>query len=390
MIEITATQNGKPVFIDMNKPIDVQMKSDKSDGEYNVYFLDTNNRNWEFKGVDNLLASKNEERGTKNDKHSPKDIAKLRKEISKAKVDEVKIKAELASQKPTKPRQVTPGSFTFMLDVLETEFPELTIYGKTKFEVLDKDKTFNNQVYSTEWEDATLKEIIHGEQYRITLTRGNVSKSFIGAPVLEGKDLITALDAYNKKFKEYEAKLAERIKNEKAKIEAQKMELVAWEREADEKNRLRISDYTMRNLPNEIMARFTGNNASSSLVARAFTVSSFGIWNCDNPQTGPKGQKVSASFVDEIGTPLPISVAYLCEKGNNMMYTFIPQQFNKFSFDPKQKNVIWGMLPDGKLAYGLEETFAAENIKGKKLEFKMTIVNEKISSLKQVKELFGI
>lgn len=390
MIELTATQNGKPVFVDLKNPINVQMKSDKLDGDYNVYFLDTANRNWAFEGVDNLLATNNEQRSTKNDKYTPEEIANM-KNKAKAKVDEVKIKKEMASLLPVKPKQVSPGSFTFMLDILQSEFPELSIYGKTKFEVLDKNKSFNNQIYSTEWEDASLKEIVRGEEYAITLTRGNISKSFNAMPVLEGKDLAAAIDAYNKKFKEYEVKLAARLKEEKDKIEAEKQNLVAWEKEASEKHAMRIKDYTLNNfVDGNTMARFTSDNSNRSLVTRAFTVSKFGIWNCDKPNDGPGGPKLMATFVDEMGDPISMSQAYLCEKGTNMMYTFIPSQFNKFCFDKKEKNVVWGILNDGKLAYGLEETFAAENIKGREMRLKMTVVNDKITNLKQVKELFGI
>jgi len=384
MIELTATKDGKPVFVAMDKPIDVQMKSDKLEGDYNVYFLDTTKRNWSFEGVDELMASNHKSQISKDKKHSPEEIAKL-------KVDEVKIKKELSSQLPIKPKQASPGSFTFTLDILQSEFPELSIYGKTKFEVIDKSKSFNNQVYSTEWEDMSLKEIVRGDEYAITLTRGNITKSFNGVPVLEGKDLKLAMEAYAKKYIEYEQKLEARLKEEKAKVDAAKKEMTAFEREANEKHRLRIQDFTASNLPNDqVLARFGGDNSTKSLVTRAFTVSKFGIWNCDSPKDAPKGERVMASFVDEGGDQLPLTMAYLCSKGDNMLYTFTPDQFRKFSFDPKQKNVVWGMLPNGKLAYGLEESFAAENIKGKQMQLKMTVVHDKISTLKQVKELFGI
>lgn len=390
MIELTAEQNGKPVFIIPEKAIDVQMKSAQLEGQFNVYYLDTNNRNWTFEGVDNTISSAGH---NKSDDHSTVSatVKKQTTELAKQKVDEAKIKKEMAGLVPQRPRQATPGSFTFTLDVLESEFPELFVYGKTKFEVIDKDKSFNNQMYSAEWEDISLREVKKGEEYKITLTRGNISKSFNAVPVVDGKDLKLAMEVYGKKYKEYEEKLAARIKEDKAKIEAAKKDIANWEREANEKHRLRIQDFTASNLPNDqVLARFGANNSTASLVTRAFTVSKFGVWNCDKAEVLPKGPKVVASFVDESGSPLPLTSAVLCEKGQNMMYTFEPSEFKKFQFNPKQKNIVWGMLPDGKLAYGLEETFAAENIKGKQMQFRMTVVHDKISTLKQVKELFGI
>jgi hypothetical protein len=386
MIEITASQDGKPVFIAPEKAIDVQMKSDKTDGEYNVYFLDTTARNWAYKGVDNLISA-----NCKQEPHTKKEIEQRKLEISKMKVDEAKIKKEMASEMPVRPKQASPGSFTFTLDVLESEFPELTVYGKTKFEVIDKEKSFTNQIYATEWEDAALKEVKYGEEYKITLTRGNIVKSFNATPVLDGKDLKLAMEVYAEKYKEYQEKLAGRISDEKAKIEAQKQELAQWEREANFKHKNRIQDFTASNLPDNVLARFAStNSAKQSLVTRAFSVLSFGIWNCDKPVDFPRGAQARPSFVDASGNPLNITTAYLCEKGSNAVYTIGFTNYDKFSFNPKEKNVIWGMLPDGSLAYGLEDVFATRNITGKKIRFVMNICNEQLTSVKQIQELFGI
>lgn len=384
MIELTAYQNGKPVFILPEKPIDVQMKSGKDDGEYSVYFLDTAKRNWDYKGQDFVMNAKVEVPKVKLNETKKADPSKL-------KLDTVKIKNELKTLMPHKPRLVNPKEYTFTLDVLESEFPELAIYGTTKFEIIDKANNVNNQLYAVEWEDASLKEKVKGERYDLTLVRGSVMKTFEVVPVLDGKEYKAAIELYNKKYKEYQEKLNGRIKEEKKKIDLEKQKMTSWEKEADEKHRLRIQDFTAANIPNDqVLARFGTDNSTKSLVTRAFTVSKFGVWNCDKPMDYPRGEKVVAKFFDESGEQMPLTSVYLCERDSKMMYTYNANDLHKFRYNPAEKNIIWGMTTDGKLAYGLEETFAAENRKGKEMIFKLNVVNEKIVTLKQVKELLNI
>lgn len=387
MIEITAWKGDTKLAVKPEKPLTVQMKSGVPDGAFNVYYLDTAKRNWNFKGQDQLLASNNQ---TSNTKHKPTLSAVEGKPVVH-KIDTVKIKNDLKALLPAKPRHVNPKCFSFSLDVLESEFPELAIYGKTKFEVEDKNNVFNNQIYSTEWEDASLKTIVAGEKYEMTLTRGVITRTFNVIPVMEGKEYTAALDIYRKKYKEYEQKLEGRLKEEKRKVAEEKVALSKWEQEQADKHRLRIQDFTASNKPNdEVLARFSADNSNTALVTRAFAVNKFGIWNCDKPADFPHGEKVMARFYDESGDQLPLTTAFLCERENKSVYTYKSEDFAKFRFNPGQKNIIWGSTPDGKLYYGLEEVFASENKKDKQMIFQLKRVDGKLTTLKQVKQLFRI
>ncbi|HYG51521.1 MAG TPA: hypothetical protein VD905_11495, partial [Flavobacteriales bacterium] len=281
MIEITAHQNGKPVFIAPEKPIDIKMKSDCTDGEYNVYFLDTNKRNWGFEGVDKTIA---ENKPDKNSKPvNPGKPPHTKEEIAKMKVDTVKIRKELASFLPAKPVAADPKAFTFTLDVLENEFPELKTYGNTRFEVIDKNRVFNAQMFNTEWEDIALKQVVAGSRYEMTLTRGNVKKVFDVMPVLEGKDLKLAQEQYSKKYKEYQNKFDSRVKEEKQKIAKEKEKLAQWEKLAAENHRIYNENLQVMNTTTASTDRFM--NSTQQMVTRAFQVSKFGYWNCDNPRS---------------------------------------------------------------------------------------------------------
>jgi hypothetical protein len=386
MIDITAEQNGKPVFIKPENPIDIRMKSDQTDGEYNVYYLDTNKRNWDFEGVDKTVA---ETKPVKHEKTTdPGKPPHTKEELAKMKVDTVKIRKELASFLPAKPVAADPKAFTFTLDVLDTEFPELKTYGNTRFEVLDKSRIFNAQMFNTEWEDIGLKEITPGSKYEMTLKRGNVNKVFEVIPVLEGKDLKLAQEQYTKKYKEYQGKFNARVKEEKEKIALEKDKQAKWEKLAAENHR--TYNENMQVMANTTASTDRFVNSTHQLVTRAFQVSKFGYWNCDNPKSEPKGKEVMAVFSSEEGKEVKLSIAYLCDKKDNMVYTYVPADFKKFKFDGRKNKVIWGMTREGKLAYGLEETFAATNITGGHFNAKLKVVDEPMTKVEDVRKLLGI
>ena len=50
MFDIRAYQNGRPVFIDSGKTVNVNMASFQTGDQYNFYSLDTTSRNWVYKG----------------------------------------------------------------------------------------------------------------------------------------------------------------------------------------------------------------------------------------------------------------------------------------------------------------------------------------------------
>src|SRR6187549_980516 len=58
--------------------------------------------------------------------------------------------------------------------------------------------------------------------------------------------------------------------------------------------------------------------SSVEKVYRAFTVSSFGIWNCDQP-LARQGNPVLVKFTDEKGEDMPLNSAFVADKDRNML-----------------------------------------------------------------------
>ena len=57
MIDIQGTQNGEEIFIKPGKEIKVEMASNQPGTKFNVYVLDTVNKNWVFKGKDKVSSA---------------------------------------------------------------------------------------------------------------------------------------------------------------------------------------------------------------------------------------------------------------------------------------------------------------------------------------------
>ena len=90
--------------------------------------------------------------------------------------------------------------------------------------------------------------------------------------------------------------------------------------------------------------------STTSYVVRQFEIDGFGIWNCDRPLSMPTGKTVYAQFVDQDGKKLELAAVYLADKTKNTVYTYTYPRQRNFRFDPNSQNLVWAVLPDGRLA----------------------------------------
>lgn len=379
MVEILAFQNNKPLTLSSGKEIEIQMNSGISDGSFNLYYLDTAKRQWNYEGKDKILAKQNEVKKT----------AVPSKKIVLTKSDTVKIMHANNIKAPVKPRKLNTTAFNFTLDVLPDEFPELDLYQSTRFQVIDNTNSFTAQMYTTEWEDALLKEVLPGEKYELTLTRGTIVKKITVVPVLDGADYKKAQDEYAKKYKVYQSTLNAKVKEEKLKREKEIADQSKWEKEAYQKYKEKHDNLTA-SVDGNAMNRFAQDMTPKGIITRTFSASRFGIWNCDSPKELPKGENVMAKFVNQDGEQLPLTEVWLCEKNNKMVFSYTFPEFKNFKFNPKQQNIVWGLTSAGTLAYALETDFQSAVNSGKSKIFKMNIYAGEIKNTKQIKDLFEL
>lgn len=66
MLEILAYQDGKQIYLNPKKKIDIEMTSDYAGTQYNLYSLDTTARNWVYEGKDKVITKGAEEEDVNN------------------------------------------------------------------------------------------------------------------------------------------------------------------------------------------------------------------------------------------------------------------------------------------------------------------------------------
>jgi hypothetical protein len=390
MMEMLAYKDGKQLNMTAGKTINVELASEYKGTEYNLYKLDTLKNNWSCLGKDKVVKQKDPESSD-----NVKPVAKVEDtpeykaiEVKKEVLKEEKIAKIAALPKPgpepKKPGKLSSDKFTFNLDLELAEFPEFAVYKDVKWEYGSENKMImTNALWAdlnkTLWEDATLKEgNKKGENYLLSLKKGSKRvDDMIVYPVFEGKNYETAMKNFQEKFSKYEVALEKRKTEEKkieekynaeiaALIKDQQAREAAWKKQADRQ-----------------LAAMTAEEK----VMRVFTVSSFGVYNCDNPSAYPQGVLCNAMFKSESDDKLKCYSIYLADKKRNGLFTYYKNPVTRFSFDPKSINVLW-TVEDGVLYYLKEDDF--ENIGSGRQTITLSKIEQHFTTVDEMKEFFNI
>ena len=311
MLEILAFDGGEKLKLNEKSSIQIKMASLNDDTRFNLYELDTVQKNWLFKGKDKVVTITSS-------------LPKPTKPILKENKTET---AEL-----TKPSLADPQKFTFKIAYDKTEFPELEVYENVLFEVVDN--TFKPAYYKINWNKISLYAGNEKGFYVIKLKKADTTISVTAKPVFEEQDYKAALTKFEAKHKHA---AVERDKNE---LETQ--------------NKL-----------NKINKELVGHNSQSSFdvfsngtttrTFREFNVQSLGIHNADYP-ISPIVQ-LAMSFKQFIAKrkedtkkeTLSYSIIYLVEKGKNTVFQF--SKGEAVVCNPEAKNLMWTVTDKNEIAF---------------------------------------
>lgn len=387
MIEMLAYQNGKQLSMASGKTINVELASEYSGTEYNLYKLDTLKNNWSCLGKDRVESKKNQQATEKKEIENP--VAKVQEtpeyktlEIKKEEAKVVK-ETKIASlpklvPEPQKPVMAIKGKYSFDIEVDPKEYPELAIYKGVLFEVGDENKNFNRSLYDITWDAATIKEGTRkGENYQLTLQKGSKTYNFIVYPVFEGKGYETAMKEFQEKFNKYGVAFEKR-KTEEKKIEDEyQVKLIRLKNEQEELERK-----WKKQMDEQLVSM-----SSEEKVLRVFRISSFGVFNCDNPSVYPKGVSCVATLTNDKNVKLMCYDVYLVDKKKNGLFNYYKNPVTSFSFDPNSGNLLW-TVENGVLYYLKPEQFT--NIKNGEQTIRMNKVEQKFDSVDEMKEFFNL
>jgi hypothetical protein len=387
MMEILAFQNGEQVQMAEGKTINVELASNDASTKYNLYKLDTLHNNWSCLGKDKVIKSgpANENVDSPSITTQPEFIAveKKKEEIQKKIEQEIAALPPLKVAEPKKPAKVTTDKYIYMFEFEMKEFPELASYKNVSWVVGAENEGFNdakfNDINATEWEDVKIKEgTKKGENYRLDLKRGSKKiNNLVVYPKFEGKNYTAALKEYEDKFKKYETVLAQR-KAEEEKIEAAYREKLAALKAEQEK--------IMREWTRKQDEQFRASGVEQQ-VRRVFAVSSFGVFNCDNPMAYPQGQPSVATLKKEKGKEIKCYDVFLAEKGKNVLYTYTKNPVTRFTFNHEADNILW-TVEDGVLFWLQPSEFAS--LGTGRMDISMNRVEQKFNNVDELKTFFGL
>jgi hypothetical protein len=382
MIEVKGYLDNKEVAIAPEKKIDIQLVSNTTGPEYNLYNLNVKKRNWKCIGKPRIeerkpKSKKEIEEQQKQDQKQKKAVdAKLQKtpEYTKLKKKGVSILSAINTikdAKPKEPKEAIKDIPMVNFDFNKNDYPELSEYSKVLFQ-LDKGQKINPDDASRIWNEVNIEK--QDDQYKITFTETptGYKAAYVTNPVFEGKSYDQAKEIFDGKFSDYSKNLSD--KKSIYKILKTKISIV--------RNKVReqyMIDYYKS-------AGLVGQLFNTEVPRRqTFSVNVFGIYNCDVP-IPKKVFKTGVVPVNQIAynakSSFSESVFYVSKKKNTYLSKSLAER-NPFYYRKKGDNLI--ILVKGKQFGFIDETQfkAIKNRKDGIFDFKTLKTATNLEDLKR-------
>ena len=396
MVQIFGYQNGEEVFVNPSKPIKVEMQSRYEGTKYNLYELDTVERNWVNRGKDQVKSEKLKTyltavrvksegvdiiaNGVSSNEVEVKQTYTIKEQKREELIAVQKEVKKIEKTEPAQPKQLDSEKFHFDIEVDKREFPEIAVYEGMFFEAIPGENISAKDADKT-WNDIDLKQTDTKNQYLVTLRRPKEERIFRVQPVFKGEDLAKANKVFEQKFAEYSKKLDTRKQEEAQKQKDFEEAKVRWE---EAKARLDVQQKAMAEAQ---QARNVMNN-NTAKIYRSFNVTRFGTWNCDSPVPQPKGREVTARYKNKrTGAILAFPFLMLIEKARNAVFQLDVEKVNRFTYNPREENILVGFLPTGEMAIFTPVQFKAIDAKNGSYEFEMDIINPEEYNEAELKKL---
>lgn len=311
MLEILAFDNGKSLELNSQHPIQIKMASLNAEERFNLYELDTVQKNWVYNGKDK--------------------VEKINATESKPKKQQTTTRQFAASTEPV-PVMADPEKFSFKISYDKGEFPELSAYEHVVFEVTDK--SFKPSYFKINWNKISLYSSDREGEYLVKLKKADTSISVTAKPVFEKGDYAAALakfEAKNKKATE---------QRDQAEFEKQK---------ALSKVNKSLSSYNSKQLTTATQ------NLTIPTAMRNFSIVRMGIHNVDFP-IAPIVQfafSIKRNYEQkkamEAEKRFSYSTVFMIEKGKNTVFRFAKGE--PVRCNPSVKNLMWTMTDKNQVAF---------------------------------------
>jgi hypothetical protein len=368
MFEITASQNGKPVFLQAGKELAVNMISHTNNAtDYNIYHLDTVKRQWEYI-AENTAAT-----------NSCIPVFNAEPRMKKKMEEE---NTALALSRPLLPKKADHTADNFSIDYRKDEFPELAAYSGLKFEPVKGDKNYDPSLAKKTWDEVLIKKHPDNEHYIVTFSREKESHSFTVSPVVDEKNYGAAVIDFEARQKQYEALLLAKKENDRMK--------------SDSLYRLnsRFAGLSVKSDLNQRFRNFISNSymetSQDQLTYRTFAIRKLGIWNSDRPFPVPPSARVYAAQFTSGNEPLMLKNVFFLKRNQNGLFSIPERNFNRFPDAVASVDVMIGITYENTVVYLKDEELKKVKASGNTIIFNMNRAGAGISTPQQLKQLLKI
>jgi hypothetical protein len=355
MFEILAFMNGKPLRVNPASMPIVNMVSLSTGNDFNIYYLDTIERKWEF------VSANTRENNTSKVLYDS--IVAGEFERRQVKQEEVMFQKE------------DPNRHSFTIDYNKEEFPELAAFEGLKFQVVAGDRSYDPSLAAKIWQDVYISRV-DKNRYTVTFSRENETHTFSVVPVVEAGD--------------FERKMAEYTINRKQRKDKQKQE----EEVMMENFRKYITHANWDNVNarlTEFVKKYPVNH--TTLAMRTFNINRLGMWNCDRPRRFFSTPRiVNAKLYDQDGKALNTEKLYLMIKDKNTLYTYPAAngQVNEFEYGTADPNYLLAITSDGYPACLTPGEFSKAIGEGAEVGFRMKVYKQKVDDVDDLRSLLNI
>lgn len=380
MIEIRAVDNERDVKINPSKPLKVNLNLTKNPENFQFWKLNEDKNKWVTHPA--IYSSENlnnkEQSQSKlieiNKNNLLKSIENTNSEIEKNKSGLVILKSpeRIDFHLPISENQ------RFDLDFDTKEFPELEKFKGMEFEVSSK-KAYDKSFTKKTWNDVSLLK--EKETYFAVFSAKKDKFKIEVRPVLNGQKKEIAEKEFKKIYDSYSESKLKLVQNEK--------ELLIKKKDEQEKYDQMIKSLNSQNQLNK-------NNVLDSEIAITslpkfkadFSVTEFGVYNCDKVNSYPTSFKEEVHFSFFNNQPVEIISAFVFNEKKDIRYSYGSNSVRPISsigVHEKDPNTLVTIDKEGKMGYVLN--FNSSKVNNN--EIKLTLLNKKDQNIAFIQKLIN-
>ena len=355
MIEVRGEQDGKPVTIKQDTPIEVSLKLFKDHEGFDFFALDDKTGKWDVYPCEYNTSDENSIGNAENPVVKAKTQA-LNKEIKT--IDKNIAEKDVELNQVVLPKKETfylpkNEKYIFTLDYDKRDFPELAALGRINFEAYPNQSNYEN-IFRKSWANFTIEEV--EGKYKVTFSDKVGKEELSVRPIVTGDRLEEAMEEYNEAKDAAEAdRLAiahereELVKKRGEKNKELQNYIIAMEEQYNAANR----DYVELKKEQELND-LNKKQFVSSIVRTAsadFRTSQFGVFNSDKPVAYPKPFGNDVRF-EIAGNSIAPKAVYVFDLDKDVRYQFGSKLNPLTSFGmTSNDNVVMIILEDNEVAF---------------------------------------